>query len=181
MPSTFHRLAVDFDGDGRRNIVGSVPDALASAANYLRHAGWVSGESWGYEVRLPENYKGPSGRGARRSLGDWSGLGIRKIEGGALTGGGEAALLLPAGREGPAFIVFRNFEAIRSYNPSTSYALAIAHLSDRLRGGAPFRTAWPTDDPGLSRAERVELLVAGIAGAWLYQEPAASTSQRATL
>lgn len=157
MPSTFRRLAVDLDGDGRRDIVGSVPDALGSAANYLRHAGWASGEPWGYEVRLPEDYRGPSGRRARRALEEWSRLAIRKADGGALTGSGRAALFLPAGREGPAFLAFRNFEAIRSYNPSDSYALAIAHLSDRLRGGSPIRTAWPTDDPGLSRAERLEL------------------------
>jgi lytic murein transglycosylase len=157
MPSTFLRLAVDLDGDGRRDIVGSVPDALGSAANILRHAGWASGDPWGDEVRMPENYRGPLGRRARRTLEEWSGLAIRKVDGGALTGSGRAALFLPSGREGPAFLVFRNFEAIRSYNPSDSYALAIAHLSDRLRGGGPFQSAWPTDDPGLSRADRREL------------------------
>lgn len=157
MPTTFQRLAVDVDGDGRRNIVDSVPDALGSAANYLSDAGWRSGEPWGYEVRLPQNYKGPSGRRDRRSLEAWSRLGIRTIDGRPLTGKGRAGLLLPADEEGPAFLVFRNFNAIHSYNPSESYALSIAHLSDRLRGGEPFKTPWPTDDPGLSRADRVEL------------------------
>jgi lytic murein transglycosylase len=157
MPSTFQRLAVDFDGDGRRDIIGSVPDALGSTANYLKHSGWASGEPWGYEVRLPANYSGPSGRGTRHPLAKWSRLGLRRIDGGALTGSGPAALLLPAGAGGPVFIVFRNFNAIYSYNPAESYALAIAHLSDRLRGAGPFHTAWPTDDPGLSRAERHEL------------------------
>lgn len=157
MPSTFQRLAVDVDGDGRRNIVDSVPDALGSAANYLADAGWASDEPWGYEVRLPTSYSGPSGRRARRDLAEWARLGLRPVNGGALSGNSRAALLLPAGEDGPAFLVFRNFNAIHSYNPSESYALSIAHLSDRLRGAGPFQTPWPTDDPGLSRAERREL------------------------
>src|SRR5690349_4714199 len=154
MPTTFQRLAVDFDGDGHRDIVGSVPDALASAANYLKNAGWTSGEPWGYEVRLPGKYNGPSGRRTKRALAQWGKAGIRKIDGTELTGSGNAALLLPAGADGPAFVVFRNFDAIFSYNAAESYALAIALLSDRLRGGQPMKTAWPTDDAGLSRAER---------------------------
>jgi lytic murein transglycosylase len=157
MPSTFERTAVDFDGDGRRDIVGSVADALGSAANYLKRAGWRSGEPWGYEVRPPANYDGRSGRRDRRALAEWNRLGIRRIDGQALTGNGAAALFLPSGTEGPAFIVFKNFDAIYSYNAAESYALAIAHLSDRLRGAGPFQTPWPTDDPGLSRAERREL------------------------
>lgn len=157
MPSTFHRSAVDFDGDGRRDIVASVPDALASSANFLKNAGWVSSQAWGYEARLPANYNGPSGRRTRQDLAQWNKLGILRVDGSALTGSGRAALLLPAGAGGPAFIVFRNFNAFYSYNASESYALAIAHLSDRLRGAGPFQAAWPTDDPGLSRAERREL------------------------
>jgi len=157
MPSTFQRTAVDFDGDGRRDIVESVPDALGSAANYLKRAGWEPGEPWGYEVRLPRDYKGPAGRRERRPLAEWQRLGVRRVNGEPLSGGGQAALLLPAGAEGPAFIVFRNFDAIYSYNAAESYALAIAHLADRLRGAGPFHTAWPTDDPGISRAERREL------------------------
>ena len=90
-------------------------------------------------------------------LTQWSRLGIRRVGREALTGSGRAALLLPAGASGPAFIVFRNFDAIYSYNAAESYALAIAHLSDRLRGAGPFQAAWPTDDPGLSRAERREV------------------------
>jgi lytic murein transglycosylase len=157
MPSSFQRFAVDFDGDGRRDIVGSVADALGSTANYLTRAGWVSGEPWGYEVRLPPNYNGPSGRRARQALSQWSRLGIRRVNGEALTGSGPAALLLPAGAGGPAFIVFKNFDAIHAYNAAESYVLAIAHLADRLRGAGPFQTAWPTDDPGLSRSERREV------------------------
>jgi len=157
MPTTFQRLAVDFDGDGRRDIVGSVPDALGSTGNYLSRAGWARGESWGYEVRLPAGYAGPSGRRTRQALAEWSRLGIRRIDGAPLSGNGPAALLLPAGASGPAFIVLRNFNALFAYNAAESYALAIAHLSDRLRGAGQFQTPWPTDDAGLSRAERREL------------------------
>ena len=154
MPSTFQRLAVDLDGDGRRDLIGSVADALGSTANFLKHAGWLSGAPWGYEVRVPANYSGPSGRRTRQALTAWSRIGIRRVDGTALAGSGRAALLLPAGASGPAFIVFRNFDAIYSYNAAEAYALAIAHLADRLRGAGPIQTAWPTDDPGLSRAER---------------------------
>ena len=157
MPSTFLRLAVDFDGDGRRDIVGSVADALGSTANYLKRAGWVMSEPWGYEVRLPAGYSGPSGRRQKQSLAQWTALGIRRIEGRPLDGPNQAGLLLPAGAKGPAFLVFRNFDAVYSYNAAESYALAIAHLSDRLRGAGAFVTPWPTDDRGLSRAERLEV------------------------
>jgi len=160
MPTTFERIAVDFDGDGRRDLVGSIPDALASTANYLKRSNWRSGEPWGYEVRLPSGFDtGLAGRTSRRPLSDWLERGIVRADGARieLPGSTPAALLLPAGRGGPAFLVFRNFDAIYSYNAAESYALAIAHLSDRLRGGAPFVQLWPTDDPGLSRAQRREL------------------------
>jgi lytic murein transglycosylase len=157
MPSTFQRVAVDFDGDGKRDLIGSIPDALASVANYLKGAGWQRDQPWGYEVRLPENYNGPSGRHHRMGLPEWSRLGVVRADGKGLVGEGLAALLLPAGTRGPAFIVFKNFDAIHSYNRSESYALAIAHLADRMRGGAPIQAAWPTDDPILSRSERREL------------------------
>lgn len=168
MPTTYQRLAIDFDGDGRRDIVGSVPDALGSTANYLKRAGWVSGQPWGVEVRLPSNYSGPSGRRTKQTLAQWKALGIQPLsqsvrkgqQSDALPLPGEqtqAALLLPAGPKGPAFLVFRNFDAIFSYNAAESYALAIAHLSDRLRGGGAIQTPWPTEDPGTSRAERREI------------------------
>ena len=157
MPSTFQRLAVDMDGDGRRDIVDSVPDALGSTANYLKRGGWVSGAGWGYEVRLPAGYRNESGRTLKRPLATWAERGITRADGAALTGTGNAGLLLPAGSKGPAFLVFRNFDVIYSYNAAESYALAIAHLADRLRGGGPFATTWRTDDRGLSRAERREV------------------------
>lgn len=157
MPSTYLRLAVDGDGDGRRDLVSSTADALHSTANFLRRAGWQSGGVWGYEVQIPRGYSGPSGRKARKPLAYWSKLGVRRIGGGGLGGGGTAGLLLPAGRNGPAFLVFRNYSAIYSYNGADSYALAISLLSDRLRGRGGIRGSWPTDDRGLSRAERREV------------------------
>lgn len=159
MPSTFMRIAVDFDGDGRRDLVGSVPDALASTANFLSRSGWRAEQSWGYEVRLPAGFDtGNAGRRNKRPLAEWQARGLRLVNGAALPQGNQqAGLLLPAGAEGPAFLVTRNFDALYAYNAAESYALAIAHLSDRLRGGEPFATPWPTDDPGLSRAARREV------------------------
>jgi lytic murein transglycosylase len=156
MPSTFLATAIDLDGDGRRNIASSAADSLGSTANYLRKSGWRSGGRWGFEARLPEGYSGPSGRTSRQAMSSWAARGITRLDGSGL-GEGTAALLLPAGRNGPAFLVTRNFDAIYAYNAAESYALAICVLSDRLRGRAGIQTPWPTDDPGLSRAERREL------------------------
>ncbi|HQZ32696.1 MAG TPA: lytic murein transglycosylase [Arenimonas sp.] len=159
MPSTYARIAVDFDGDGRRDLVGSIPDALASTANYLKRSGWRTGQAWGREVVLPAGFDtSVNGRQARRPLSSWLARGVKPADGRALASSDDpTALLLPAGKDGPAFLVHRNFDAIYSYNAAESYALAIAHLSDRLRNGGPLVTAWPTDDPGLSRRERREL------------------------
>jgi lytic murein transglycosylase len=157
MPTTFQRLAVDGDGDGRRDVVDSVPDAVGSTANFLRKAGWNASLPWGFEVRLPAGYSGPSGRKAKRPLSSWAAAGITRIDGRPLAGDYPAGLLLPAGPSGPAFLVTKNFDALYSYNAAESYGLAIAVLSDRLRGAPGIRTAWPTDDPPLSRAERREL------------------------
>ena len=159
MPSTFMRLAVDFDGDGRRDLVDSVPDALASTANFLKRAGWRSDLPWGFEVSLPRGMDvSGAGRRNKQPISAWAARGVRRIDGAPMPAAATpAGLLLPAGKDGPAFLVTRNFDAVYSYNAAESYGLAIAHLSDRLRGGAPFATPWPTDDPGLSRAERREL------------------------
>nr|MBL8456744.1 lytic murein transglycosylase [Zoogloeaceae bacterium] len=158
MPSTFMRVAVDFDGDGRRDLIGNIPDALASTANYLKLAGWRSDEPWGFEVVLPAGFDSSgAGRKNKRPLAEWIKRGIVRADGQPLAGPAQAGLLLPAGPGGPAFLVFRNFDAIYAYNAAESYALAIAHLSDRLRGGGRFVTAWPTDDPGLGRSERREV------------------------
>jgi lytic murein transglycosylase len=157
MPSTFLRLAVDLDGDGRRDVVDSVPDALGSTANFLKKAGWNNALPWGYEVRLSPGYAGASGRKDKRPISAWAAAGITRIDGRALSGDYAAGLLLPAGASGPAFLVTKNFDALYSYNAAESYGLAIAVLSDRLRGASGIRTPWPTDDPPLSRAERREL------------------------
>lgn len=157
LPSTYMRLAVDFDGDKRRDLVNSVPDALASAANFLRKAGWSAGGQWGFEVKLPKGYRGTTGRKRRTSLDRWRARGLKRADGAALKGKAKAGLLLPAGKRGPAFLVYKNFDALYSYNAAESYALAISHLADRLKGGKPFATPYPTDDPGLSRAQRLEL------------------------
>ena len=160
MPTTFERLAVDFDGDGRADLMGNTADALASTAHFLQRAGWKDGQGWGFEVQVPNGAVPASGEGRRvkRDAGHWRSLGLRRADGNALPANlPQAGLMRPAGPQGPAFLVMRNFDALFSYNAAESYGLAIAHLADRLRGGAPFATAWPTDDPGLSRADRRNL------------------------
>ena len=162
MPTTFERLAVDFDGDGRRDLMDNVNDALASTANYLKRNGWQTGQPWGVEVKLPAgfNTKG-EGRRTKKAISNWASRGVTLIDGSALSnfasGSQKAGLVTPAGPSGPAFLTFKNFDVIYSYNAAESYALAIGHLADRLRGGGEFVTPWPTDDLGLSRAERKEL------------------------
>ena len=159
MPSTFERLAVDFDGDGRADLMDNASDALASTANFLKKAGWRTGQPWGLEVKLPSGFNTANeGRRTKRAISEWVSRGVTSVDGARLpTNAGSAGLLTPAGPTGPAFLVFRNFDAIYSYNAAESYGLAIAHLSDRLRGAGNFATPWPTDDPGISRAERREL------------------------
>jgi lytic murein transglycosylase len=159
MPSTFERLAVDFDGDGKADLMDNTADALASTANFLNKSGWRSGQPWGFEVKLPAAFNTSSeGRRSKRPISEWTARGVTLVDGSPLpTNAGSAGLLTPAGPQGPAFLALRNFDAIYSYNASESYGLAIAHLSDRLRGAGPFATPWPTDDAGLSRAERREL------------------------
>lgn len=163
MPSTYERLAVDFDGDGRRDLVSSTTDALASTANFLKQAGWQTGMPWGFEVKIPQGMSiaGESRRN-KKSLNSWIAQGVTRADGtaliqGNLSGSTPAGLISPAGANGPIFLVFKNFDAIYSYNAAESYGLAIAHLSDRLRGGTAFLTSWPTDDAGTSRAERREI------------------------
>lgn len=163
MPSTYERLAVDFDGDGRRDLVSNTDDALASTANFLKKAGWQTGMPWGFEVSVPNdvNLSGQSRRN-KKPLADWMTQGVSRINGtpllqGNLTSTTPAGLFMPAGPQGPKFLVFKNFDAIYSYNAAESYALAIAYLSDRISGQPEIQTAWPTDDPGTSRAERREI------------------------
>lgn len=159
MPTAFQRDAVDFDGDGHRNVVDSVADAMGSTANKLKRGGWVAGRSWGYEVVLPARFNYLlADKNTRKSMAEWAALGVRRPEGRAMPAGNESAyLLLPAGAKGPAFLMTDNFKAILSYNPADAYALAIGHLADRIRGGGPFVQPWPDDQRALSRNERSEL------------------------
>ena len=163
MPSTYEELAVDFDGDGRRDLVSSTADALASTANFLKKRGWQTGQPWGFEVRIPDgvSIQGESRRN-KKALSSWADRGFVRADGSAiiqgdLSGASQAGLMSPAGASGPTFLVFKNFDAIYSYNAAESYALAIAHLSDRLQGKSAFSKPWPTDDAGTSRTERREI------------------------
>lgn len=159
MPSSFLAHAADLDGDGRRDIWQSVPDALASTANYLRNAGWRSGEAWGLEVVVPAgfDYSLAAPREARRPAA-WQSLGLVPPAGADWPVGiGEASLLLPTGMHGPAFLVGANFHAVLKYNNSILYALAVGHLADRLAGRPALAALWPTHDPPLDRAGRMEL------------------------
>jgi lytic murein transglycosylase len=157
MPSTFLRHGVDFEGTGHANIVDSVPDALATTAAYLRSSGWQPGVPWGIEVKLPGGYAGPSGRTNRHAATFWAAQGVTRADGSALGALAPAGLLLLGGPTGPAFLVTRNFDAIYTYNAAEVYALAIGVLADRIAGSGPVVGQWPTDDPGLSRAERREV------------------------
>jgi lytic murein transglycosylase len=154
MPSSFYQYAVDFTGDGRRDIWTSVPDVLASIANYLARSGWQRGLPWGFEVALPQGFDYRVSRGA---FAEWMAHGVRRADAGAMPSAGEAFLLFPSGAAGPAFLVTGNFNVIKLYNNSDVYALAVGHLADRIGGGAPFRAAWPKDDPQLSRNARIAL------------------------
>jgi lytic murein transglycosylase len=158
MPSTFWRLAVDATGDGKRDIIDEPRDALASTASYLRNSGWVRGQTWGYEVRIPAGYQGPSGRTTKRPLSTWRGAGFVRGDGSPLPDNGIGyGLIMPAGRQGPGFLVGRNFDAVYAYNPAESYALAVHLLADRIKGGQGVVGRWPTDDLPLQRAGRREL------------------------
>jgi lytic murein transglycosylase len=159
IPTTYLSHAVDFDGDGRRDMWGSVPDALASTANYLKASGWRSGESWGYEVALPQGFDyALADDTTERPLSEWTQLGVRLPHGGDFPGiDAKAVLTLPAGARGPAFLLLPNFRVILRYNNSTAYAVSVGHLADRLRGGAAFVQPWPRDDRTLTMSERREL------------------------
>jgi membrane-bound lytic murein transglycosylase B len=154
MPSSFYKYAVAFTGDGKRDIWTNVPDVLASIANYMYRSGWQRGLPWGWEVALPRDFDYRRGRG---SFAEWTQLGMRRADGGALPGAGDGFLLFPSGAAGPAFLVTANFNVIKAYNNSDVYALGVGHLADRLHGGAPFRAAWPKEDPQLARDARMAL------------------------
>ncbi|MHC9236105.1 lytic murein transglycosylase [Pseudooceanicola sp. 502str34] len=158
MPSSYLEYAVDFTGDGRRDIWDDNPsDALASTANYLAKFGWIAGQPWGVEVRLPAGFDYAQADGRKKMPSDWAALGVRNVAGDPVPDFGSARILLPAGANGVAFLVFKNFDVIRRYNPSDAYALGVGHLGDRIGGAGPFVAAWPQDERGLKRDERKEL------------------------
>jgi membrane-bound lytic murein transglycosylase B len=154
MPSSYLKYAVDFDGDGRADIWTSVPDVLASIANYLRQYGWQPGLPWGFEVLAPLKFDYGVSRGTFR---EWHARGFERLDGGRWPDTGDAILFFPSGAPGPAFLVTQNFVVLKTYNNSDAYALAVAHLADRLNGAGRFRSAWPINDVQPSRSERIAL------------------------
>lgn len=159
IPTTYNAYAVDIDGDGRRNIWTSVPDALASTAAYLKKSGWVTGKTWGYEVALPRGFDfGLGDNKAKRTLAEWRRHGVRRVNGRSFPRpDDEAYLLLPAGAGGPAFLMLKNFRVIKRYNNADAYALAVGHLADRLRGSGPLAADWPRSERPLTRTQIMEL------------------------
>jgi membrane-bound lytic murein transglycosylase B len=161
IPTTYNTHAVDFDGDGRRDIWGSPADALASTAHYLQSSGWQKGQPWGFEVQLAGGFDYALADGSiRKTVAEWMQLGLKLPNGASVPVGSEqlsAALLLPAGYRGPAFLILDNFRAILKYNNSSSYALAVSLLSERFSGTGLINGEWPKDDLPLSRSERIEL------------------------
>lgn len=157
IPTSYQLFAVDFTGDGRRDIWSDDPtDALASTAAYLAKSGWTRGQPWGQEVRLPAGFNtGLAGRGKGRS--DWADLGVTRADGGTLANHGAASLILPGGAGGPALLLYRNFNVILRYNNAENYAIGVGHLSDRLKGDGPLRGSFPPDANGMTIEQRQQL------------------------
>ena len=160
MPTAFKRFAVDADGDGRRDVVDNPADLIASTANNLKKDGWQTGQTWGFEVVMPQELQLHAGRprqGDDASRSGSSSASSAPAASRSRNPADKAYLLAPAGAEGPGFLMLQNFRVIMKYNPAEAYALAIGHFADRLRGGAPFVQPWPRQERVLSRAERLEL------------------------
>ena len=159
IPTTYLVHAVDFTGDGKRDIWGDNPaDALASTAAYLARHGWVLDQPWGVEVALPEDFDYTlAKRDVSRLPSEWAELGVTAVDGSAVPDHAEASIMVPAGAEGAAFMTFPNFHVIERYNAADAYVIAVGHLSDRIAGGEPIQADWPREDRSLSNAEREEL------------------------
>ena len=154
LPSNFLAYAVDADGDGRRDIWGSMADVMASTANFLAQSGWRAGQPWGVEVVLPPGFDLARADGQQRQAASaWAAEGVRGMADAPLPELPDAALLLPAGARGPAFLVGPNFRAILRYNNATSYALAVGLLAQQIDGGPGVQAAWPRDLQPLSRTQ----------------------------
>lgn len=160
IPTTYREYAVDGDGDKRVDLWGSLPDVFASSSNYLSRVGWQGDRTWGREVRLPKNFDLElASLRTRKRLAEWQDLGVRRFDGRDLPAVDIAAsVVLPAGRKGPAFLVYQNYRSIMVWNRSILYAIAVGHLSDRIgRRTGPFLTARPANDTPLARTEVVEI------------------------
>ena len=157
IPTTYLQFAVDFQGDGRRDIWGDDPsDALASTANYLARSGWVQGQPWGQEVRLPTGFD-TSQAGKTRTTADWQAAGMMGAGGGGVPDHGPGTLLLPEGAAGPAFLTYHNYGVIARYNNAQSYIIGVGYLSDRLAGAPPLHFEFAPDANGLRIADRQRL------------------------
>jgi membrane-bound lytic murein transglycosylase B len=159
IPTSYISYAVDWTGDGKRDIWGSKEDALASTANYLAKAGWRADRPWGWEVNLPPKFnRALIGRKHWKPVSQWVDMGITPASGDRFNAAqAEAFVMIPQGIDGPAFLVTQNFLAIMDYNLSHSYAVAVGHLGDRIRGGAAIKSSWPDVNFDLEFAERVEM------------------------
>lgn len=161
IPSSYQAYAVDFTGDGKRDIWAEDPaDALASTASYLARHGWISGQPWGVEVRLPRGFDyGLATRSVRKMPSDWARLGVTGMDGRAVRDFGAASILLPAGADGAAFMIFKNFSVLERYNVADAYVIGVGHLSDRLNGGPPIQADWPRGYEPLSFAEKKDMQI----------------------
>lgn len=159
IPTSFLQFAVDANGDGRRDIWSDDPtDSLASTAAYLQRSGWVRGMPWGVEVRLPRGFDyGQARRDLQRMPSDWAQMGVVGMDGRPVRDYGSASVLVPAGADGAAFLIFKNFSVIERYNAADAYVIGVGHLADRIAGGPRIQASWPRGDRALTFAERQEL------------------------
>ena len=159
IPSSYISFAVDWDGDGKKDIWGTKEDALASTANYLAKAGWKSDRPWGWEVNVPNGFdRSLIGRKHWRPVSEWMKLGVIPATAKSFNAPNASAfLVIPQGIDGPVFLVTQNFMAIMDYNQSHSYALAVGHLGDRIRGGSTIQASWPDASVDLTVPQRKEL------------------------
>jgi membrane-bound lytic murein transglycosylase B len=159
IPTSYQAYAVDFTGDGKRDIWSDDPaDALASTAAYLKRFGWTKGQPWGVEVRLPSGFDHAlASRSVRKTPTAWASLGVTDMRGRAVPNHGQASILLPAGARGAAFMIFDNFSVLERYNNADAYVIGVGHLSDRLAGGPPIQASWPRGYKPLSFDERKEM------------------------
>lgn len=159
IPTSFLSYAVDFRGDGKRDIWSDDPtDALASTAAYLKRFGWQKGQPWGVEVTLPRGFDyRQTGERIKKSPAEWAAMGVRDMDGRQVPNHGAASILLPAGAQGAAFMIFNNFHVIERYNTADAYVIGVGHLSDRIAGAGPLKSGWPRDDRNLRFAEKQEM------------------------